>query len=70
MVVYPSDDLAIENNLTKLKPLMRHIPQLKAELDKPRSCRSDRYSFSNLVSYFQGSGRRIVSKSAKIRVSD
>lgn len=49
---------------------MRHIPQLKAELDKPRSCRSDRYSFSNLVSFFQGSGRRIVSKSAKIRVSD
>lgn len=70
MVVYPSDELSIENNQTKLKPLMRHIPTLKAQLDKPRSSRADRYSFSNLVSYFQGSGRKIVSKSVKVRIAD
>lgn len=53
MVIYPSDELAAQNNLTKLKPLMKHIPALKEQLSKPRSCRQDRYNFSNLVSYFQ-----------------
>lgn len=70
MVVYPSDELSIQNNQTKLKPLMKHIPLLKQQLEKPRSCRNDRYSFSNLTSYFQGSGRKIVSKSCKVRIAD
>ena len=50
MIVYPSDNLASETNVTKIQPLMRHIQQLKAELEQPRSFRSDRYSFSNLIS--------------------
>ena len=37
---------------------------------KPRSYRSDRYKFSNLISYFQGSGSKIASKSCKIVVGD
>ena len=49
---------------------MKHIPQLKAELEKPRSFRSDRYAFSNLISYFQGAGSKIVSKSCKIAIGD
>lgn len=49
---------------------MKHIPLLKQQLEKPRSCRNDRYSFSNLTSYFQGSGRKIVSKSCKVRIAD
>lgn len=70
MIVYPSDSLAAESNSTKIKPLMKHIPQLKAELARPRSFRSDRYAFSNLVSYFQGSGTKIVSKSCKVVIAD
>lgn len=70
MIVYPNDSLAVETNQTKITPLMRKIPQLKNELDKPRSFRGDRYSFSNLVSYFQGSGAKVVSKSCKIRIGD
>ena len=70
LIVYPSDDLAIATNQTKLKPLMRHIPSLKEELDKPKSCRSDCYKFSNLISYFQGAGSKIVSRSCKIVVGD
>lgn len=70
MIVYPSDDLAETTNKTKLFPLMKHIPALKEELDKPRSFRSDCYRFSNLVSYFQGAGSKIVSKSCKIVVGD
>lgn len=54
LIVYPSDGLAAEMNQTKIKPLMKHIPQLKSELERPRSFRADRYAFSNLVSYFQG----------------
>lgn len=70
MIVYPSDSLAAESNSTKIKPLMKHIPQLKSELARPRSFRSDRYAFSNLVSYFQGSGTKIVSKSCKVVIAD
>lgn len=70
MIVYPSDNLASESNLTKIQPLMKRIPQLKAELDKPKSFRSDRYAFSNLVSYFQGAGSKIVSKSCQIVIGD
>lgn len=70
MVVYQSDQDAVDANQTKLLPLMRHIPVLKAQLDKPRSYRSDCYRFSNLVSFFQGAGAKIVSKSCKIVVGD
>ena len=70
LIVYPNDDLAIATNQTKLKPLMKHIPVLKQQLDKPRSCKSDCYKFSNLISYFQGAGTKIVSRSCKIVVGD
>lgn len=68
MIVYPSDSLAQETNVTKIQPLMKKIPQLKIELDQPRSFRSDRYAFSNLVSYFQGAGSKIVSKSCQVAI--
>lgn len=70
LIVYPSDDLAIATNQTKLKPLMRHIPILKQQLQKPKSCKQDCYKFSNLISFFQGAGVKIVSRSCKIVVGD
>lgn len=70
LIVYPNDQLAIATNQTKFLPLMRHIPLLKQELQKPKSCRSDCYKFSNLISYFQGGGSKIVSKSCKIVIMD
>lgn len=70
LIVYPSDNLAIETNQTKLLPLMRHIPVLKQELERKRSYRGDCYKFSNLISYFQGAGSKIVSKSCKIVIGD
>lgn len=70
MIVYPSEELAADINKTKILPLMKRIPGLKEELQKPRSFRSDRYAFSSLVSFFQGAGSRIISKSCKICVAD
>ena len=70
LICYPSIELAVATNKTKLKPLMRHIPQLNEQLQRPNSSRSDCYKFSNLISYFQGSGSKIVSKSCKIVVGD
>lgn len=70
MIVYPSDELAVATNQTKLLPLMRHIPVLKQELQRPRSYRGDCYKFSNLISYFSGAGSKIVSKSCKIVIGD
>lgn len=70
MIVYPSDGLAAEINQAKILPLMKRIPGLKEELQRPRAFRSDRYNFSSLVSYYQGAGSRIISKSCKICIAD
>lgn len=70
LIVYPSDNLAAETNQAKIKPLMKHIQQLRDELARPRSFRSDRYNFTNLISYFQGAGSKIVSKSCKVVIGD
>lgn len=70
LVVYPSDSKSVETNQTKIQPLLKHIPGLKEEMQKPRAFRGDRYAFSNLISYFQGSGSKIVSKSCKLVVAD
>ncbi len=70
LVCYESDDKATEINTDKFKPLMEAIPELAAELATPKAVRADRYKFSQLTSFFQGSGRRITSKSAKINVAD
>lgn len=70
LIVYPNDDLAVATNQTKFLPLMKHIPILKQELQKPKSYRSDCYKFSNLISYYQGGGSKIISKSCKIVIMD
>ena len=70
LVCYESDNKAAEINKDKLLPLMKAIPELSAELAMPKSFRSDRYSFSNLTSYFQGAGSRISSKSSRVNVAD
>ena len=70
LVVWPSDDKAAEANLTKIQPLIRKIPGLKEEMDRPRSFRNDRYSFSNCISYFQGSGTKVMSKSCQLVLGD
>lgn len=70
LIVYKDEKLSIETNQTKILPLMRHIPLLKQELERKRSYRSDCYKFSNLISYFQGAGSKIVSKSCKIVIGD
>lgn len=36
----------------------------------PRTCRLDRYVFSNNISYFTGSGKKLMSKSCAIRIAD
>jgi hypothetical protein len=39
-------------------------------LDKPRSFRSDRFAFSNCISYFTGAGSKLVSKSCQVAIGD
>jgi Phage terminase large subunit gpA, ATPase domain/Terminase large subunit gpA, endonuclease domain len=70
LVCYESDDKATEINNDKMKPLMEAIPELAAELSIPKTFRADRYSLSNLTSYFQGAGSRISSKSSRVNVAD
>ena len=70
LIVYKNENDSVKTNQTKLKPLMRHIPTLNQQLQRPNSSRADCYKFSNLVSYFQGAGTKIVSKSCKIVIGD
>ena len=70
LIVYPNDDDAIRANQTKLLPLMKHIPLLKRQFESKRCYTRDSYRFTNLISYFQGAGSKIVSKSCKIVIGD
>lgn len=70
LCVYPSDDLAKDINETKYEPIIGKIPVLARELDRPFSKRTDRYKFSNSTMFFQGAGRKIMSKSCKIAIAD
>ncbi len=70
LCVYPSDDLAESVNKMKYEPLIRKIPALAAQLDKPRTRRADGYFFDTSIMYFQGAGTKIMSRSCKIMVGD
>lgn len=70
LVIYPSDDKAEKTNELKLKPLMKSIPELAAELKLPRSTRKDCFNFKRCISYFMGAGSRVSSYPAKIRCVD
>lgn len=63
MCCYPSDSKAAEINQAKFIPLLRRLPGIKDELQRPRTIRSDRIKMSNAVMYWQGSGSKIISKS-------
>ena len=70
LCVYPSDDDGADINRTKYEPLIRKIPALAAELDRPFSKKKDCYLFGGATMFFQGAGAKIMSKSCKIRVID
>ncbi|MBR2509578.1 MAG: phage terminase large subunit family protein [Lentisphaeria bacterium] len=70
MVVYPSDEAAKEINITRYEPLIRKIPFLAPELERPYCARQDRYRFSSTTMFFQGAGKKIMSKACKIVVND
>lgn len=70
IVTYPTDPDAAEANDEKLIPLMKKVPELREEVNAPHAKTKDHFRFSNLISYFRGSGSPVISKSAKIRVGD
>ena len=39
-------------------------------MERPRAYRSDRYAFTNCISYFQGSGTKVMSKSCQLVLGD
>lgn len=70
LCVYPSEEAAADINRTKYLPLIRKIPALAAELERPFSMKKDQYIFGAATMFFQGAGIKIMSKSCKIRVAD
>lgn len=70
LCVYPSDELAADINKTKYEPLIRRIPSLAKELDRPFANRKDRYVLGASTMFFQGAGSKVMSRSCKIRVLD
>lgn len=70
LCIYPSEEDAADINRTKYEPLIRKIPSLAAELARPFSSKKDRYIFGAATMFFQGAGKKIMSKSCKIVVLD
>ena len=70
LCVYPSDDLAADVNRTKYEPLLKRIPELAKELEKPNAKRFDRYVLGESTMFFQGAGAKIMSRSCKVVVLD
>ena len=70
LCIYPSDEDAADINRTKYEPLIRKIPALAAELERPFSSKKDQYIFGAASMFFQGAGKKVMSKSCKIRVLD
>lgn len=70
LIVYPSEELAIATNFTKIVPLLRKIPSFKEQIERPLSMTRNSYKFSNVISFFQGSGSRIISRSCNLVIGD
>lgn len=70
IVVYPSQELAIQTNLTKFVPLIKKLKTFDTEINMPFAVRSDRIKLSNALIYYQGAGSKIVSRSAKLVIAD
>ncbi len=70
LCIYPSEEDAADINRTKYEPLIRKIPELAAELARPYSSKKDRYIFGAATMFFQGAGKKIMSKSCKVVVLD
>lgn len=70
IAVYPSDDLCVRVNETKLLPLMQAIPALAEQLAMPRSKRVNSYNLADSISYFWGAGARVTSISSNINIAD
>lgn len=70
ILVYPSEDLAVETGLTKIVPLLKNVPQFRQDLERPFAIRSDRIKLSNAICYLQGAGRKIVSRTCQLVLAD
>lgn len=53
-VAYENDQKAADVNTLSLTPLMKSVPKLKKQLDKPNSYKSDRYNLDETVIFFSG----------------
>ena len=70
LVIYPSQELAVETSQTKFIPLFKKIKQFESDLKKPFAIRGDRMRLSNSLIYWGGAGNKIVSRSCKLVVGD
>lgn len=70
MILYPSEPKAEEMNKQKVLPVMERIDFYKKEMAVPYSIRNDRYSFSDSITMFQGTGRPVTSISAQLVICD
>lgn len=70
LIYYTSDDKARLANVTKLKPLIRNVRELRAYLDLPNAETLREYRLGPAQIYFGGAGARISSFSSMYNVAD
>jgi hypothetical protein len=70
LIVYPSEDLGMDENRDSLEPLMRGVPHLAKLLDQPFSRKRDSYRLGRAIIYFTGAGNPVISKRAATVIGD
>jgi len=72
IVIYPNEKEALESNRDTLEPLIRRIPSLAIDLNKPKCKTANSYHLTenNSIIYFQGGGTQVLSKTCNYAVMD
>ena len=70
LIVYPSEEMGIDENRDSLEPLMRGIPELSAALEAPFATARNCYRLGRGRIYFEGAGNAVISRRAAVVIGD
>ena len=70
LIVYPSEEMGIDENRDSLEPLMRSIPELREALEQPFAAARNCYRLGRGRIYFEGAGNAVISRRAGVVIGD
>lgn len=70
LIVYPSEEMGVDENRDSLEPLMRGIPELADALERPFAAARNCYRLGRGRIYFEGAGNAVISRRAAVVIGD